>query len=195
MSEEGRKGKIQIITLGDHTVGKSSILKRFSDGSFSLAMQTTIGLDFVLKDVAVGDAIVQTKLWDTAGQGRFHNITKSFYNKCHGALLVFDVESRKSFVNVKKWLVNMQDNTDAEINKYLVGNKIDTEQREVKREEAEKMAAEYNMKYFETSARHNVNITEAITSLVSDIYFRLNGQFKKTGIKLNGKAKKRGSCC
>eukprot|EP00826_Nyctotherus_ovalis_P055091 TRINITY_DN7293_c0_g1_i6.p1 TRINITY_DN7293_c0_g1~~TRINITY_DN7293_c0_g1_i6.p1 ORF type:complete len:196 (+),score=39.84 TRINITY_DN7293_c0_g1_i6:107-694(+) len=195
MSEEGIKGKIQIITLGDHTVGKSSILKRFNDGSFSLSTQTTIGLDFVFKDVKVGNTSVPTKLWDTAGQDRFHNITQSFYKKCHGVLLVFDVESRKSFVNVKKWLVNMQSHAEADINKYLVGNKIDTDQREVKKEEAEKMAAEYKMKYFETSAKNNVNITETITSLVSDIYTRLNGQFKETGIKLNGTVKKRGSCC
>ena len=187
--------KIQIITLGDHTVGKSSILRRYSDGTFSMDTQTTIGIDFVVKKISIGDTNVQVKLWDTAGQDRFHTITQSFYKKCQGVLVVFDVGSKKSFDNIKKWMAQIQNNADANIDKYLIGNKIDTEHREVASEEASKMAKDCKMTYMETSAKINVNVTEAITGLVKTIYTRLNGGEEEVGVKLNGGIEGINKCC
>jgi small GTP-binding protein len=173
MSVQGPTGKgkkLQIITLGDHMVGKTSILRRFNDGTFSFSTYTTIGIDFVAKDVKIGSDKIPVKIWDTAGQDRFHTITHSFYKQCQGVLLVFDVGSRKSFDSVSKWMNNIQNHSDKGIIKYLIGNKIDTEKREVSGEDAENVAKEYGMNYFETSARLNKNITEVITSLVKEIY-------------------------
>ena len=171
--KNGKRKKLQIITLGDHMVGKTSILKRFSEGSFTFSTCTTIGIDSVSKDIDVGKTKVPIKLWDTAGQDRFHTITHSFYKQCQGVLLVFDVGSRKSFDNLHKWIKNIHNYSSADIIKYLIGNKIDTQDREVSSTEAEKMAGEYNMKYFETSAFSGKNIADAINSLARDIYVAL----------------------
>eukprot|EP00826_Nyctotherus_ovalis_P007657 TRINITY_DN11946_c0_g1_i3.p2 TRINITY_DN11946_c0_g1~~TRINITY_DN11946_c0_g1_i3.p2 ORF type:complete len:191 (+),score=39.72 TRINITY_DN11946_c0_g1_i3:186-758(+) len=165
--------KLQIITLGDHMVGKTSLLKRFSEGTFTFSTRTTIGLDAVSREMTINNNKVLVKLWDTAGQERFQTITHSFYKQCQGVLLVFDVGSRKSFSSTHKWLKNIHNYSSADIVKYLVGNKVDTQKREVKKEEAEKLANEYNMKYVETSAFTGQNVSEAIFSISRDIYLSL----------------------
>ena len=185
MSSLGKKKKLQIITLGDHMVGKTSILKRFNDGTFTFSTYTTIGIDFVSKEVKIGSDKVPVKIWDTAGQDRFHTITHTFYKQCQGVLLVFDVGSKKSFDSVHKWMNNIQNHSDKNIIKYLIGNKMDTEKREVSNEDAMKVAQQYGMSYYETSARLNKNITEAITSLVKDIYVKLGGDPNTGGFGLS----------
>ena len=109
---------------------------------------------------------------------------------------MFDVGSKKTFNNISKWMSNIQNNADVNIDKYLIGNKIDIEKREVSSEEATEMANKYNMKYMETSAKTNTNVTESITSLVKTIYTRLNGNPDEVaGVKLNGGAVTPKKCC
>ena len=188
--------KIQIITLGDHMVGKTSLLRRFNDGTFTLSTYTTIGIDFITKEVKVGSLKVTAKIWDTAGQDRFHTITHSFYKQCQGVLLVFDVSTKKSFDDVHKWMTNIQNHADPNIVKYLIANKIDAEKREVSKEEAQDMATKYQMKYYETSARTGANVTETITDLVKDIYVKKNGKMPEDGFKLDAVSNTgRGGCC
>ena len=156
-------------------VGKTSLLKRFRDGSFSYLTSTTIGIDFVTKEIQVDGTSdkVSVKIWDTAGQDRFHTITQSFYKQCQGVLLDFDVGSKKSFESVHKWMSNIKNYADPSIIKCLLGNKVDSPNREVSTEEALKLAKEYNMSYFETSALLNKNVTEAIRGLAGSIHSRV----------------------
>jgi len=195
--KNGKAKKLQIITLGDHMVGKTSLLRRFSDGTFTYSTYTTIGIDFVSKDINIGKDKVPVKIWDTAGQDRFHTITHSFYKQCQGVLLVFDVGSKKSFENIHKWMNNIQNHSDKNIIKYLIGNKIDTDKREVTNEEALAVAKNYDMTYFETSARQNKNVTEAITSLVKDIYVKQGGVVDNGGfgLSVNSKQNNNGLAC
>ncbi len=176
-----------MITLGDHMVGKTSILRRFQGNEFIFTTYTTIGIDFVTKDVAIGDGKnkVSVKIWDTAGQDRFHTITHSFYKQCQGVLLVFDVGSKKSFENIHKWMNNIQNHADKGIIKYLVGNKIDNPNREVTAAEAQQVATEYDMKYYETSARLNIQINECINALANDIYTKTLQEHGNSGFALN----------
>lgn len=199
MSAQGRNGKVkklQIITLGDHMVGKTSLLRRFNDGTFTFSTYTTIGIDFVAKEVKVGQDKVPVKIWDTAGQDRFHTITHSFYKQCQGVLLVFDVGNKKSFDNVHKWMNNIQNHSDTGIIKYLIGNKVDTDKREVTAEEAMKVAEQYGMNYYETSARLNKNVTEAIMNLVKDIYAKgVSGGTGGFGLSTGGQDQVGSKCC
>lgn len=184
----GKSRKLQIITLGDHMVGKTSILRRFNDGTFTFSTYTTIGIDFVAKDVKIGQDKIPVKIWDTAGQDRFHTITHSFYKQCQGVLLVFDVGSKKSFESVHKWMNNIQNHSDKGIIKYLIGNKVDTEKREVTAEEAQKVADQYGMSYYETSAKLNKNISEVIMKLVNEVYSKSAGSASTGGFGLSAAA-------
>ena len=133
-------------------------------------MFPTIGIDFIFTKLIIDSETVNVKIWDTAGQERFNNIGNSFYSKCQGALFVFDVGIKKSFYDIHKWVVKLDSNSGINVVKYLIGNKIDKEINEVSEEEIKEMTEEYNMKYFETSARLNINLTDSIESLIKDIW-------------------------
>ena len=190
--------KIQILTLGDSKVGKTSLLKRYDDNAFNSNHLTTIGIDFITKQANIKDELVTLKIWDTAGQERFRTITHSFYKQAEGVLVVFDVTDHKSYESLSGWMSSIQEHADVNIIKYLVGNKIDlTEGRKVSKEEGEEMAKRYEMKYFETSAKDNINVAETIEGLANEIFEKaavkedhmkiVSGQEKKPG--------ENGGCC
>lgn len=192
--------RVQIILLGDHLVGKTSILRRFVSDEFTYSSFDTLGIDFVTKNAKIGKDNVVIKMWDTAGQERFHNIASSFYKQCQGVLVVFDVGSKLSFENIKRWLANIRNLADPSIIKYLIGNKIDIENRDVMFEEADLVAKESGMKYFETSAKNNIYISEAILGLATEIYEQhAAGLVGEKGIRLQMKGiegkEGKGKCC
>ena len=174
MEVENAVKKVQLITLGDTQVGKTSILKRFNGEKFSLHTSCTIGIDYVAKECLLGpnkDTKVIVKIWDTAGQERFFTITKGFYKQNQGILVVFDISDRQSFLNVNKWLKNINENAEKNTVKYLIGNKSDKDsERKVSKEEAKTLANKYHMEYQETSAKTNVNIKETIEDMAYKIF-------------------------
>ncbi|XP_009997727.1 PREDICTED: ras-related protein Rab-39A [Chaetura pelagica] len=100
------------------------------------------------------------------------SITRSYYRNSVGGLLVFDITSRRSFEHVKDWLEEAKMHVQPfQIVFLLVGHKCDlVSQREVTREEAEKLSADCGMKYIETSAKDATNVEESFTILTRDIY-------------------------
>ena len=103
---------------------------------------------------------MQIKIWDTAGQERFITLTHAFYKQANGIVVAFDVTNEDSFKNVRKWMESIYEHADQRICKVMVGNKIDLEdERKISKKEAEDLAALYQMKYFEASAKKNINIT------------------------------------
>lgn len=99
-------------------VGKSSLLIRFSDDTFSGSYITTIGVDFKIRTVNIDDKRVKLQIWDTAGQERFRTITSTYYRGTHGVIVVYDVTNGESFANVRRWLDEIQNNCDV-VNKVL----------------------------------------------------------------------------
>ena len=64
--------QFRLILIGDSTVGKSSLLKYFTDGNFSDMVDPTVGVDFFARLIEVQPGVrVKLQLWDTAGQERF----------------------------------------------------------------------------------------------------------------------------
>lgn len=102
---------------------------------------------------------------------RFHTITTSYYRGAMGIMLVFDVTNSKSFENVGKWLRNIQEHATDDVERMLVGNKVDMDdKRVVPRDVAQRLAAEHNILYFETSAKNNQGVEEAFLELTKAIY-------------------------
>ena len=85
-------------------MGKSSILLRFADDTFTQSYISTIGVDFRFKTLEVDSVTTKLQIWDTAGQERFKTITSAYYRGADGVFLVFDKTSSSSFENVKEWL-------------------------------------------------------------------------------------------
>jgi len=194
----------KLLIIGDSGVGKSSLLLRFSDNTFSGTYITTIGVDFKIRTVDIGGEKVKLQIWDTAGQERFRTITSTYYRGTHGVIVVYDVTSGESFANVKRWLHEIDQNCDV-VNRILVGNKNDAPDRKVvETHDAQRFAQQMGIQLFETSAKENLNVEEmflAITKLVlqtkKDQQARVQQQHNDT-VKLGGGGKSSGrkkKCC
>eukprot|EP00127_Corallochytrium_limacisporum_P002525 Clim_evm82s128 gene=Clim_evmTU82s128 len=172
-----RKGPhtlVKLLLIGDSGVGKSSLIIRFSDDTFSPSYITTIGIDFKVKTVEVEGKRIKLQIWDTAGQERFRTITTAYYRGAMGILLVYDVTKEKSFDNIKNWVRNIEQHASKDVEKVLIGNKLDcVEERVISEEKGKALAAEYDLKYFETSAKVSTNVNEAFHAVVLDIKHRL----------------------
>lgn len=163
----------KVLLLGDAGVGKTSLMWRFSDDVFNHTYISTIGIDFKLRTIDVEGKKVRLQVWDTAGQERFHAISVSYYRTAAGIMLVYDITRRSSFENIAKWLRKIDEHAKEDVIKLLIGNKRDMHQhRAVKREEGEKLANEYDMSFFETSAKENESINEAFECIAEEIMQR-----------------------
>uniref|UniRef100_A0A4W6DFL1 Ras-related protein Rab-35 n=1 Tax=Lates calcarifer TaxID=8187 RepID=A0A4W6DFL1_LATCA len=151
---------VPVISLSLSDVGKSSLLLRFADNSFSGSYITTIGVDFKIRTVDIDGERVKLQIWDTAGQERFRTITSTYYRNTHGVIIVYDVTNPESFVNVKRWLNEISQNCD-NVCKILVGNKNDDPARkQVDTQDAVRFGESVGVRVFETSAKENINVEE-----------------------------------
>lgn len=157
------ENKCQLLIIGDSTVGKTSILYQYTNNQFLSQHLATVGIDYYNKDEMINDKLVRVKIWDTAGQERYKSLTSTFFRNAQGIILVYDVTNPETFDNLKYWIQSINNNLGVQSNvkKIIIGNKIDLP-REVLKDEAESLANEYGIKYFETSAKDNINIKESI---------------------------------
>ncbi|CBY23842.1 unnamed protein product [Oikopleura dioica] len=160
----------KLLLIGDSGVGKTCVLFRFSDDTFNTTFISTIGIDFKIKTVELQGKKIKLQIWDTAGQERFHTITTSYYRGANGILLVYDITQPKTFDNISKWLRNINEHASEDVERMLIGNKCDMEdKRLISEERGRKVAEENGIKFFETSAKENINIEIAFNSLAEDI--------------------------
>ncbi|KAG8236775.1 hypothetical protein J437_LFUL016889, partial [Ladona fulva] len=150
-------------------VGKSSLLVRFADNTFSGNYITTIGVDFKIRTVELDGERVKLQIWDTAGQERFRTITSTYYRGTHGVIVVYDVSNGDSFANVKRWLHEIEQNCDV-VNRILVGNKNDApDKKVVLTEDAQRFADQMGIQLFETSAKENINVEEMFMAVTRQV--------------------------
>uniref|UniRef100_A0A803KFH4 small monomeric GTPase n=4 Tax=Anura TaxID=8342 RepID=A0A803KFH4_XENTR len=160
----------KLLLIGDSGVGKTCVLFRFSDDAFNTTFISTIGIDFKIKTVELQGKKIKLQIWDTAGQERFHTITTSYYRGAMGIMLVYDITNAKSFENISKWLRNIDEHANEDVERMLLGNKCDMEdKRVVPKAKGEQIAREHGIRFFETSAKANVNIEKAFLTLAEDI--------------------------
>jgi Ras-related protein Rab-8A len=194
---------IKLLLIGDSGVGKSCCLLRFSEDSFTPSFITTIGIDFKIRTIELDGKRVKLQIWDTAGQERFRTITTAYYRGAMGILLVYDVTDERSFNNIRTWFENVQQHATEGVNKILIGNKCDWEdKRVVSTEQGQALADELGIPFLEVSAKSNINIDKAFYSLAADIKKRLVDSSKNdqpTGAGVNvgdkGDGGSGGKCC
>lgn len=158
----------KLLLVGDSGVGKSSLLIKFTDGVYSDNRSATIGVDFKIKTLNINGKIVKLQIWDTAGQERFRTITSSYYRGAHGIILVYDVTSRQTLLNLKQWLSEVDKNAKSGVKKILVGNKADLK-RGVPKEQAEEFAKSLHVELIETSAKDSLNVDNAFFSICKQL--------------------------
>ncbi|KAL0328441.1 UNVERIFIED_CONTAM: Ras-related protein RABA1f [Sesamum calycinum] len=161
----------KLVLIGDSGVGKSNLLSRFTRNEFSLESKSTIGVEFATRSIRVDDKIIKAQIWDTAGQERYRAITSAYYRGAVGALLVYDVTRHVTFENVERWLKELRDHTDQNIVIMLVGNKADLRHlRAVSTEDGAAFAETEKTYFIETSALESMNVENAFTEALTQIY-------------------------
>ena len=160
----------KLLLIGDSGVGKSCLLLRFADDTYTESYISTIGVDFKIRTIELDGKTIKLQIWDTAGQERFRTITSSYYRGAHGIIVVFDVTDQESFNNVKQWLHEIDRYACANVKKLLVGNKCDlASKRAVPTEQAAEFAESLGVEYLETSAKSALNVEKAFTTMASEI--------------------------
>jgi len=167
----------KLLIIGDSGVGKSCILLRFADDTYTESYISTIGVDFKIKTIELEGKTVKLQIWDTAGQERFRTITSSYYRGAHGIIVVYDTTDKESFDNVVEWLNEIDKYATENVNKLLVGNKCDLEsKRQVDTEEAKAFAEERGIPFLETSAKNSLNVEESFLTMAREIQKRMQSQ-------------------
>lgn len=165
---------IKLLMIGSSGVGKSCLLMRFTEDSFTDSFITTIGVDFRIKTVEIEGKRYKLQIWDTAGQERFRTITSSYYRGAMGIVIVYDVTDPQTFNDVSSWLKAIDTHASEKVDKILVGNKCDLQNyRIIDFESGKELADRNNMKFCETSAKKNINVDKVFLLILDSIKTRL----------------------
>jgi len=164
----------KLLLIGDSGVGKSCLLLRFADDTYTESYISTIGVDFKIRTVELDGKTIKLQIWDTAGQERFRTITSSYYRGAHGIIIVYDITDVESFNNVRQWLFEIDRFASEQVNKLLVGNKSDlVNKRSVTHETAAEFAEGLGIPFLETSAKNSTNVEEAFLTMAAQIKTRM----------------------
>ncbi|XP_043285265.1 ras-related protein Rab-32-like [Venturia canescens] len=165
----------KFLIIGDYGVGKTAIVRRYTEGKFSSNYKITIGADFAIKTLDWDPRTkINLQLWDIAGHERFGYMTRVYYKYAVAAALVFDISRVATFQSVKKWLVDLRDKVTlpdgSSIPIVLLANKCDIHTVSVPTEQIVKFCKENKIaSWYITSAKENKNIDEAMRYLVESV--------------------------
>uniref|UniRef100_A0A8B9QZK1 Ras-related protein Rab-44 n=1 Tax=Anas platyrhynchos TaxID=8839 RepID=A0A8B9QZK1_ANAPL len=184
-----------VLFVGDSHVGKTSFLYRLHANTFNPHLTATVGLDYQVKSLIMDNKHFALRLWDSAGQERYHSITKQFFRKADGVVLMYDITSQYSFADVRYWLSCIQEGADDGVTILLLGNKTDcATERQVPTQEAERLAEEYQLIFYECSAASGHNVAESMVSLIRSLKVREDQLRNKTEEVAKLPQKKKGCC-
>ena len=205
MGEE-EEDNIKVTLLGSSGVGKTCIIKRYTENAFDPLNQATLVSSFSQKEVDIDGKLVPINIWDTAGQEQYRSLGRLFYKDSRIVILVYDITSKGSFLDIKNlWYNDLTTYGEKYTVTALVGNKSDCyEKEEVEEKEAREYAKEIKAHFFLVSAKTGDNIDLLFTNLVKEY---LGPEFaakmkeindeKGKSEKLNNtvKKQKKGGCC
>eukprot|EP01122_Echinamoeba_exundans_P002346 TRINITY_DN1228_c0_g1_i2.p1 TRINITY_DN1228_c0_g1~~TRINITY_DN1228_c0_g1_i2.p1 ORF type:complete len:206 (+),score=36.34 TRINITY_DN1228_c0_g1_i2:53-670(+) len=158
----------KILIVGDIAVGKSNLVHRFTAGKYAgEELPASTGADYVPKDLTVDGHKVRVKIWDTAGQEKFQQITASYYRGSHGCIVCYDITKEDSFNNLETWCSQVDKQAMGNVSKVVVGCKSDLEEsRAVKQDAGREFAESKGFGFFEASSKAGTGVQEAWEALV-----------------------------
>lgn len=174
MREEEFETAIKVVVVGNGAVGKSSMIQRYCKGIFTHEYKKTIGVDFLERQIDINGEDIRLMLWDTAGQEEFDAITKAYYRGAQACVLVFSTVDRESFKAIESWKKKVE-NECATIPMAIVQNKIDLiDNAVISREEAEDLARRLKLRFYRTSVKEDMNVSEVFRHLAEKYMKILN---------------------
>ena len=164
------KQLFKILIIGDAGVGKSCLLERFSDDTYTDENRTSIGVDFKIRSIQIAKQSIRLQIWDTAGQERFKTITTAYFRGAHGIMIVYDTTDLHSYHNTQFWLQEILAHANKNVNKILIGSKCDKiDERAVDIKKGEELANILKIPFYEVSSKSSINVDEAFFTLARQI--------------------------
>lgn len=162
-----------VVTLGESTVGKTSITRKYCTDTFEEKCKSTVNASNLSKDLYVESSRITLDIWDTAGQERHRAIASNYYRKAQGAIVVFDITNRDTFHKVREWINELNQQCGQGVCIVLIGNKCDLEtNRQVNHAQAEELASNIGSKLVYTSAKSGEGIYRAFELLSEEMLSR-----------------------
>ena len=191
IENENNDLEYKIITLGDSSVGKTSIINRFINGEFRPDSMPTLGIKHSFKILELGHLNNKKKLKlsiiDTGGQEKYKALSISYFRYADVVLFIFNLNEPFSFENIQNWIDNFNENNNKSkkvIKKYLIGNKSDLEQK-VEQNLIDEFAKKNIMPYKATSAKTNSQINELFQMIGEELYEEID---KKSIVSVKSKS-------
>lgn len=160
------------MVAGAKAVGKTSLIRRFCTGKFSIGTQSTIGVDFETKKVVIEDSIVLLNIWDFAGEEKFRTLFPSYVSGASGALILYDITNRKSLEDLENWLEIINNSPNPPNTKLLIGSKLDLEEiRQLSKKDVLNFFSRYDFqgKVIECSSKTGYNVESIFVKLGKEI--------------------------
>lgn len=159
----------KIVVLGDSSVGKTSLIHRFTTDNFNPHTANTIGAAFITKIHNSNDKELKLEMWDTAGQERYRSLTPMYYRNAKTALICFDLSNvEETLETAKYWIDQLKLNGSADIRIKLVGTKLDVTSNDTE-DTVRSFCQEYDIQLFKTSSKTGEGILELFNGVVDDI--------------------------
>ena len=176
---------ISIIMVGDASVGKTTLMKRFITGTYSNSLNPTVGVELYKKEIEINDKKYLIRIWDTCGQERFRSLSQSYYRNSDGIMLLFDLNCTESFDNLQTWFNSIKENGCEDIPLIVVGTKCDLKcfvtDEDIKKLEEDNTLIQ---KYFKCSSKDNIGVEEPFIELGKMIVKLGKDQKSNTKVKI-----------
>ena len=176
----------KLVIIGDSGVGKSCLLLRFADDTFTENYYSTIGVDFRFKCLEIGDRKCKLQIWDTAGQERFKTVTSAYYRGADGIIIVFDQTDRESYNNVHNWIEDIARYSTDDPVKIIFANKddISNEKKTVDNTDITELEKKCGLEIIKTSAKTGEKVTYAFEKLTQKLLLERNNRKMSRGYSL-----------
>ena len=187
--------KFKTVFLGETAVGKSSICLRIINNRFEEFIESTIGASFM----NYSNEKAYLSIWDTAGQERYRSLAPLYYRGAEACIMVYDVTKKDSFKQLRNWMAAIYEKGEDPL-VLIIGNKIDSPDRQVTKQQGQEYAEMIGALFFETSAKTGQNVFEAVNALIEQLLLRYQMNQKTTAFQLENesfqlKKKINTSCC
>lgn len=180
MSDISRKFRFKITVIGDGRVGKSTLIRRFTQGSFKKDYVKTIGAQFSVFDKEMEEDNVRLLFWDVAGQDNFHFLRRSFFKNSRAAIIVYSLENNKlgedSFNHISDWRDDITKYC-GEIPILVFANKVDLiDEKSLDTAPIEKIVKENGfLGFYITSAKTGKGVIDAFNAIIDELYHKYKG--------------------
>ena len=159
----------KVVFLGETSVGKSSIVTRFTRDEFFDFQEPTIGAAFQTKNIQIDNCNVIMEFWDTAGQERYRSLAPMYYRGASVAFIVYDITNPDTLNNAIYWINQIKNKGERNCIIVLLGNKIDLSERRIERETALNVSEMNNTMFSEVSAKTGSNINDIMIQVAKKL--------------------------